>query len=51
MFTLLRESLRRQYQLSRRFDDLRRTYRRALPTLASKQQWETVLLPDGATRA
>ena len=44
MFSLLRESLRRQYELARRFDALRRTYRRALPTLASKQQWETVLL-------
>ncbi|OBH16786.1 glycosyltransferase [Mycolicibacter sinensis] len=44
MFALLRESLRRQYQLGRRFDDLRRAYRRALPQLASKQQWETVLL-------
>jgi galactofuranosylgalactofuranosylrhamnosyl-N-acetylglucosaminyl-diphospho-decaprenol beta-1,5/1,6-galactofuranosyltransferase len=46
MFSLLRESLRRQYQLGRRFDDLRRAYRRALPTLASKQQWETVLLEN-----
>ncbi|WP_409435681.1 glycosyltransferase [Mycobacterium sp. SMC-14] len=49
MFSLLRESLRRQYELARRFDSLRRAYRRALPTLASKQQWETVLLPDSAT--
>lgn len=45
MFALLTGSLRRQYQLARRFDELRRTYRRALPTLSSKQQWETVLSP------
>ncbi len=51
MFSLLRESLRRQYELARRFDALRRTYRAALPTLSSKQQWETVLLPEGATSA
>lgn len=43
MYALLTGSLRRQYQLARRFDKLRRTYRRALPTLSSKQQWETVL--------
>ncbi len=42
MLALLRESLRRQYQLARRFDALRRSYRRALPQMSSRQQWETV---------
>lgn len=51
MTSLLRESLRRLYQLSRQFDDLRATYRRALPMLASTQQWEAVLLPDAAARS
>ncbi|HEU4361318.1 MAG TPA: glycosyltransferase [Mycobacterium sp.] len=46
MFGLLRASLRRQYQLARRFNALRRTYRAALPVLSSKQKWETVLPTD-----
>ncbi|BBY06228.1 glycosyltransferase [Mycobacterium noviomagense] len=45
MFSLLWQSLRRQRQLARRFDEMRRTYREALPVLSSKQKWETVLLP------
>lgn len=44
MFALLGQSLRRQGQLARRFGELRRTYREALPTLSSKQKWETVLM-------
>lgn len=44
MFELLRESLRRQFKLYRRFNAMRRTYREALPVLTSKQKWETVLL-------
>ncbi len=44
MFALLRESLRRQVLLARRFNRLRKTYREALPVLTSKQKWETVLL-------
>jgi galactofuranosylgalactofuranosylrhamnosyl-N-acetylglucosaminyl-diphospho-decaprenol beta-1,5/1,6-galactofuranosyltransferase len=46
MFGLLRESLRRQLLLARNFDRLRKVYRDALPVLSSKQNWETVLLPD-----
>lgn len=43
MFELLRESLRRQVQLLRKFNRMRRVYREALPVLSSKQKWETVL--------
>jgi galactofuranosylgalactofuranosylrhamnosyl-N-acetylglucosaminyl-diphospho-decaprenol beta-1,5/1,6-galactofuranosyltransferase len=45
MFSLLWQSVRRQRQLVKRFDEMRRTYRAALPVLSSKQKWETVLLP------
>ena len=45
MFALLWQSLRRQRQLLRRFDEMRRAYREALPVLSSKEKWETVLLP------
>ncbi|MBO0883252.1 MAG: glycosyltransferase family 2 protein, partial [Mycobacterium sp.] len=45
MFDLLWQSLRRQRQLLNRFDELRRTYRAALPVLSSMEKWETVLLP------
>ncbi|MBP1818012.1 glycosyltransferase [Mycobacterium sp. OAE908] len=44
MFELLRESLRRQLLLARKFNKMRRVYREALPVLSSKQKWETVLL-------
>ncbi len=44
MFELLRESLRRQAKLARKFNRMRRVYRAALPVLASMQKWETVLL-------
>src|SRR5689334_5876671 len=44
MFELLRESLRRQFLLARKFNKMRRVYREALPVLSSKQKWETVLL-------
>jgi galactofuranosylgalactofuranosylrhamnosyl-N-acetylglucosaminyl-diphospho-decaprenol beta-1,5/1,6-galactofuranosyltransferase len=45
MTGLLLGSLRRQRKLAARFDELRRTYREALPVLSSKQKWESVLLP------
>ncbi|EUA85506.1 UDP-galactofuranosyl transferase GlfT2 [Mycobacterium ulcerans str. Harvey] len=45
MLSLLWQSLRRQRELSKRFDEMRRTYRNALPVLSSKQKWETALLP------
>ena len=41
MFELLRESLKRQVQLARKFNRMRRVYRDALPMLTSKQKWET----------
>jgi len=44
MFELLRESLRRQFLLARKFNKMRRVYREALPVLSSKQKWEAVLL-------
>lgn len=43
MFELLRESLKRQALLLRKFNRMRRVYREALPVLSSKQKWETVL--------
>ena len=54
MVELLRESVKRQVKLGRKFNRMRKVYREALPVLASKQKWETVLLPaggnDGPTR-
>ena len=49
MCALLRESLRRQRRLARRFDEMRRVYREALPGLSSKQKWESVLLPQSGS--
>lgn len=43
MFELLRGSLRRNLQLMRSFNKMRKTYRKALPTLTSKEQWENIL--------
>jgi galactofuranosylgalactofuranosylrhamnosyl-N-acetylglucosaminyl-diphospho-decaprenol beta-1,5/1,6-galactofuranosyltransferase len=48
MFSLLRQSLRRQRQLLSRFDDMRKAYRDALPTLSGVQQWEAVFLKKSA---
>jgi galactofuranosylgalactofuranosylrhamnosyl-N-acetylglucosaminyl-diphospho-decaprenol beta-1,5/1,6-galactofuranosyltransferase len=45
MFSLLAQSLRRQRKLGRRFDEMRRVYRDALPVLSSTQKWESVLSP------
>jgi galactofuranosylgalactofuranosylrhamnosyl-N-acetylglucosaminyl-diphospho-decaprenol beta-1,5/1,6-galactofuranosyltransferase len=44
MFRLLAGSLRRNRKLVRRFDEMRRTYRAALPELSSQHKWESVLL-------
>lgn len=49
MMSLLWQSIRRQRQLAKRFDEMRRTYRDALPVLSSKQKWETALLPAAAS--
>ncbi|WP_078290734.1 glycosyltransferase [Mycobacterium sp. D16R24] len=43
MFELLRASVRRHLQLMRNFNKMRKTYRNALPTLTSKEQWENIL--------
>ncbi|MET0456684.1 MAG: glycosyltransferase [Mycobacterium sp.] len=48
MFELLRESLKRQALLARKFNRMRRVYREALPVLSSTQKWETVLPPSPA---
>ncbi|MGZ5377367.1 MAG: glycosyltransferase [Mycobacterium sp.] len=45
MAELLRESIKRQVELARKFNRMRKVYRAALPVLTSKQKWETVLLP------
>ncbi len=45
MFELFRESVKRQITLTRKFNKMRRVYREAAPVLASKQNWESVLLP------
>jgi galactofuranosylgalactofuranosylrhamnosyl-N-acetylglucosaminyl-diphospho-decaprenol beta-1,5/1,6-galactofuranosyltransferase len=45
MAQLLRESVKRQIALARKFNRMRKVYREALPVLTSKQKWETVLLP------
>ncbi|MEH3142431.1 MAG: glycosyltransferase [Mycobacterium kyogaense] len=44
MFDLLRESLKRQALLARKFNKMRKVYRSALPMLTSTQKWESVLL-------
>ncbi|CAN5382384.1 glycosyltransferase [soil metagenome] len=44
MIELLRESMKRQLLLIRKFNRMRKVYRNALPILTSKQKWETVLL-------
>ena len=51
MLGLLLESMRRQSRLARRFDHMRQVYREALPTLSSKQKWESVLLPESGRHA
>lgn len=43
---LLRESLKRQALLARKFNRMRKVYREAVPVLTSKQKWESVLLPE-----
>jgi galactofuranosylgalactofuranosylrhamnosyl-N-acetylglucosaminyl-diphospho-decaprenol beta-1,5/1,6-galactofuranosyltransferase len=51
MFQLLRESLKRQAVLLRKFNRMRKVYRGALPVLTSTQKWETVLLPTAKAPA
>ncbi|KRD04996.1 glycosyl transferase [Mycobacterium sp. Root265] len=47
MFELLRESVTRQIQLGRKFNKMRKVYRKALPQLTSTESWEAVLEPAG----
>ncbi|MCV7343544.1 glycosyltransferase [Mycolicibacterium rhodesiae] len=49
MFALLRASARRQVLLARKFNRMRKVYRDALPTLSSKEKWETVLLESSTS--
>ncbi|BBX05402.1 glycosyltransferase [Mycolicibacterium aichiense] len=49
MFALLRASARRQVRLARKFNRMRKVYRDALPTLSSKEKWETVLLESSSS--
>ena len=51
MFGLLRESLKRQLLLARKFDRMRKVYRAALPELTSPQRWEAVLNQSALERA
>ncbi|MCV7430048.1 glycosyltransferase [Mycolicibacterium bacteremicum] len=51
MSELLRESLKRQVQLFRKFNRMRKVYRAALPELTSTTRWEEVLLPSGSAPA
>ncbi|MHA3018800.1 glycosyltransferase [Mycobacterium sp. BMJ-28] len=48
MFELLRESVKRQALLARKFNRMRKVYRAALPQLTSTQRWEDVLLPSAS---
>ncbi|MHA7666696.1 glycosyltransferase [Mycolicibacterium sp. HS_4_1] len=51
MFELLRESLKRQALLARKFNRLRKVYRNALPELTSQEKWESVLLASAIESA
>jgi galactofuranosylgalactofuranosylrhamnosyl-N-acetylglucosaminyl-diphospho-decaprenol beta-1,5/1,6-galactofuranosyltransferase len=51
MVALLRASLRQHVLLARKFNQMRRVYRDALPVLSSKQKWETVLLSSSGEKA
>jgi galactofuranosylgalactofuranosylrhamnosyl-N-acetylglucosaminyl-diphospho-decaprenol beta-1,5/1,6-galactofuranosyltransferase len=50
MFALLRASMRQHIRLARKFNRMRKVYRKALPVLSSKQKWESVLFPGGQER-
>ncbi len=51
MFALLRASLRQHIRLARKYNRMRKVYRKALPVLSSKEKWETVLLDTSAVNA
>jgi galactofuranosylgalactofuranosylrhamnosyl-N-acetylglucosaminyl-diphospho-decaprenol beta-1,5/1,6-galactofuranosyltransferase len=50
MFALLRASMRQHIRLARKFNRMRKVYRKALPVLSSTQKWESVLVPGGQER-
>ncbi|TGD89317.1 glycosyltransferase family 2 protein [Mycolicibacterium sp. CH28] len=51
MFALLRASLQQHIRLARKYNRMRKVYRKALPVLSSKEKWETVLLENSSTHA
>ena len=50
MFALLRASMRQHIRLARKFNRMRKVYRKALPVLSSTQKWESVLVLGGQER-
>jgi galactofuranosylgalactofuranosylrhamnosyl-N-acetylglucosaminyl-diphospho-decaprenol beta-1,5/1,6-galactofuranosyltransferase len=46
MMELLKASLRQHVRLARKYNHMRKVYRKALPELSSQQKWETVLLDE-----
>ncbi|MFN8071566.1 MAG: glycosyltransferase [Mycobacterium sp.] len=50
MMELLKTSLRQHLRLYRKYNHMRRVYRKALPELSSPQKWETVLLDESSAR-
>ena len=46
MAELLKASLRQHLRLARKYDHMRKVYRRALPELSSRSRWESVLLDE-----
>ena len=46
MAELLKASLRQHLRLARKYDQMRKVYRRALPELSSRSRWESVLLDE-----
>jgi galactofuranosylgalactofuranosylrhamnosyl-N-acetylglucosaminyl-diphospho-decaprenol beta-1,5/1,6-galactofuranosyltransferase len=51
MLDLLKTSVRQHIRLARKYDQMRRVYREALPELSSPRKWETVLLDQAAINA
>ena len=50
MMELLKASLRQHVRLARKYNHMRKVYRKALPELSSPQRWETVLLDESSAR-
>ena len=48
MMALLKASLRQHVRLARKYNHMRKVYRKALPVLSSPQKWETVLLDESS---